>query len=280
MLIAQVTDLHLHADANHPNLARFHRVLDHLVSLQPQPELLVLSGDLADDGALESYRHLQQALARWPHPVRLALGNHDSREGFRAVFGEEHFADGFVQGRSEPGGLQLVVLDSLEEGRSGGAFCEARADWLRQVVHERSGAPMLVFLHHPPLDVGIPWIDPGPGQAWIARLDAALQGAKVVAICTGHVHLGGVFPWRGRQVLTCPSSSSDLSLGFAPMQAAQPDGRSLVEQGEPAFALHRWTDGGLTTIFGRCPQRVLARWDAASQPMVAAMLQEKNPSPD
>jgi hypothetical protein len=100
-----------------------------------------------------------------------------------------------------------------------------------------------------------------------------------VGICTGHVHLGGVFPWRGRQVVTCPSSSSDLSLGFAPMQPAQPDGRPLVEQGEPAFALHRWADGGLATIFGRCPQRVIVGWDGASQAMVAGMLEENSPSP-
>lgn len=279
MLIAQVTDLHLHADAGHPNLARFHRVLDHLMSLQPLPGLLVLSGDLADDGALESYRHLQKALARWPGAVRFALGNHDSRAHFRAVFGEGHCEDGFVQGRAGFGALQVLVLDSLEEGRHGGAFCEARARWLRQAVQDSGGAPLLVFLHHPPVGVGIAWIDPGPRQDWIARLDDALQGAQVAAICSGHVHLGGVFRWRGRQVVTCPSSSSDLSLGFSPMRAGQPDGRPLVEQGEPAFALHRWEDGALATIFGRCPQRVLARWDAATQPMVAAMLAEQSPSP-
>ena len=276
MLIAQVTDLHLHADAGHPNLARFHRVLDHLLSLRPQPELLVLSGDLADDGAPESYRHLREALARWPRalPVRFALGNHDRRDAFRAVFGDAHFASGFVQGRSGFGELQVLVLDSLEEGRHGGAFCEARAGWLRQAVQASGAAPLLVFMHHPPADVGIPWIDPGPGQDWITRLDGALQGAQVVGICSGHVHLGGMFRWRGRQVLTCPSSSSDLSLGFAPMQAAQPDGRPLVEQGEPAFALHRWEDGALATIFGRCPQRVLARWDATTRDMVSNMLGE------
>lgn len=274
MLIAQVTDLHLHADAGHPNLARFRRVLAHLLSLPAVPDLLVLSGDLADDGEPESYRHLEQALAHWPGPVRFALGNHDRRAPFLAVFGEEQLVDGFVQGRGEFGGLQLVVLDSLEEGRHGGAFCEARAHWLRRAVHESAGSPMLVFLHHPPVDVGIGWIDPGPRQDWIARLDDALQGANLVAVCTGHVHLGGMFPWRGRQVFTCPSSSSDLSLGFAPMQAAQPDGRPLVEQGEPAFALHRWDGGGLATVFGRVPQRVLAHWDGATRHMVAEMLGE------
>ncbi|BDT57669.1 3',5'-cyclic adenosine monophosphate phosphodiesterase CpdA [Massilia varians] len=278
MLIAQVTDLHLHADPGHPNLARFKRVLDHLLTLQPPPDLLVLSGDLADDGALESYRHLQGALARWPRPVRLALGNHDSRAHFQAVFGGVHAADGFVQSRSAFGALQVVVLDTLEEGRHGGAFCEARAGWLRQAVQDSEGAPLLVFLHHPPVDVGIPWIDPGPCQDWIARLDGALQGAQVAGICSGHVHLGGVFRWRGRQVVTCPSSSSDLSLGFASMMGGQPDGRPLVEQGEPAFALNRWEDGALATLFGRCPQRVLARWDAGTQPMVTSMLAEKKPA--
>ncbi|MCC2971459.1 metallophosphoesterase [Massilia sp. IC2-476] len=274
MLIAQVTDLHLHEDPAHPNLARFTRVLAHLAALRPLPDLLVLSGDLADDGAIESYRQLQEALAAWPQPVRFALGNHDDRAHFRSVFGDSHFTEGFVQGVTDLAGLRLVVLDSLEEGRHGGAFCASRAGWLRQALQDGGDKPALVFLHHPPVDVGLPWIDPRPDQAWIARLDAALQGAPIAAICTGHVHLGGVFHWQGRQVATCPSSSSDLSLAFAPMNAAQPDGRPLVEQGEPAFALHRWDGSGLASIFGRVPQRVLAHWDGATAQVVADMLQE------
>jgi len=274
MLIAQVTDLHLHADPGHPNRGRLLRVLEHLAALRPLPDLLVLSGDLADDGALESYRQLQEALAAWPQPVRFALGNHDDRTHFRSVFGDSHFTDGFVQGVTDLAGLRIVILDSLEEGRHGGAFCASRAGWLRQALQDGGDKPALVFLHHPPVDVGLPWIDPGPDQAWIARLDAALQGAPIAAICTGHVHLGGVFRWQGRQVATCPSSSSDLSLAFAPMIAAQPDGRPLVEQGEPAFALHRWDGSGLASIFGRVPQRVLAHWDGATAQVVADMLQE------
>jgi len=275
MLIAQVTDLHLHADPHHPNRARFERVLAHLLAMRPQPELLVLSGDLADDGAADSYRHLQAALAKWPHPVRLALGNHDDRAAFLSVFGQDHADDGFVQGRTLHEGLHLITLDTLEAGRHGGAFCARRAGWLRQAVSDIGGAPVLVFLHHPPADVGIPWIDPGPGQDWIARLDTAVQGANVVAICSGHVHVSASLRWRGRAVLTCPSTSSDLSLAFAPMDAGQPDGRPLVEQGEPAFALHRWEDGELATIFGRLPQRVVAHWDAGTRQVVGEMLGER-----
>jgi len=280
MLIAQVTDLHLHADPGHPNLARFNRVLAHLRAMHPPPDLLVLSGDLADDGHIDSYRQLAQALAAWPGPVRFALGNHDRRAPFRAVFGDSHFTEGYVQGVADAGGLRVLLLDSVEEGRHGGAFCAERAEWLRHALAAGEAKPALVVLHHPPVDVGLPWIDPGPGQPWIDRLDAALQGASVAGICTGHVHLGGVFPWHGRLVVTCPSSSSDLSLSFAPMAAAQPDGRALVEQGEPAFALHRWQDGGLATVFGRVPQRVLAHWDAGTRQMVADMLGEADDKGD
>jgi len=274
MLIAQVTDLHLHADAAHPNRARFERVLAHLLAMWPQPDLLVLSGDLADDGAADSYRHLQAALATWPHPVRLALGNHDDRAAFLSVFGQDHADGGFVQGRALHQGLHILALDTLEAGRHGGAFCEARARWLRAELDAIGTAPVLVFLHHPPADVGISWIDPGPRQDWIARLDTALQGANVVAICSGHVHVSASLRWRGRAVLTCTASSSDLSLAFAPMDASRPDGRPLVEQGEPAFALHRWQDGELATLFGRVPQRVVAHWNDASRQVVGEMLGE------
>ncbi|PSJ43319.1 metallophosphoesterase [Allosphingosinicella deserti] len=274
MFIAQISDPHLHADAAHPNNQRFLSVIEHLNTLEPRPDRLVVTGDLTDDGAEPSYRLLRKALERCPFPAHLTIGNHDARATFLEVFPDVPATDGFVQSRIALGGLHLILLDTNSPDREGGSYCSVRADWLRRELAELGTEPVLIMMHHPPCDIGIPWIDPGSSAEWAMRIRSALGQSSIVALCTGHVHLGGVFRWQGTPVLTCPSSASDLSLGFAPMQRGVPDGRPLVEQGAPGFALHRWSGDALATYFGRCPERVLAVWDEATRTIIDRMLEE------
>lgn len=53
MLIAQITDIHLGFDPNNPdefNRQRLNATLDALRVLSPQPDLLLVTGDIANDG--------------------------------------------------------------------------------------------------------------------------------------------------------------------------------------------------------------------------------------
>src|SRR3546814_7660429 len=42
-------------------------------------------------------------------------------------------------------------LDTFEQGRHGGAFCERRAAWLAAQLSAHRTTPTLIFMHHPPL---------------------------------------------------------------------------------------------------------------------------------
>lgn len=275
MLIAQVSDLHLHADPQHVNLARFSQVIDDLLAIEPVPDLLVLSGDLSQTGEEASYLLLKQALERWRRPFQLMMGNHDRRDHLERVFPRVLANDGFVQSALAEPGLGLIFLDTSAEGREGGAFCERRAAWLRaQLDRARTGAVVL-FTHHPPIELGVQWVDPAPTQAWVQQLGDTVQGRNVVAICSGHVHMAAVGQWNGIPVVCCPSSSSQLSLVFATMDADRPDGRPLMGRGQPAFALHRWLNGRFTSLFGSCTQELLVRWNEETQDLVARMMAER-----
>jgi 3',5'-cyclic AMP phosphodiesterase CpdA len=186
-------------------------------------------------------------------------------------------ADGFFHAAVDAGPLRLIMLDTREEGRHGGAFCEVRAAWLRARLAEAPGRPTLVALHHPPFDTGIDWLTTAPAEPWLARLDAALAGQRqVIALVAGHVHRPIASSRNGIPVLVCPSVAAPLTLDLAPLDPQRPDGRALIVDGPPGYALHLWRDGTLTTHFDVVADgAVLARFDEAIQPFIRSLFAER-----
>ena len=192
MLIAQVTDIHLGFEPDSPrefNRQRLDRTLAALVALDPLPDLMLATGDLVDRGDVESYARLRDAFAQLTFPVHFAMGNHDVRRNFAQVFPEAPFSGGFLQYEIETGPLRVLVLDTLEEGRHGGAFCERRAAWLKQRLDEAPERRTLIVQHHPPVEVGIPWMNTDPAEPWVHRLADCLSGREnIVGVICGHIH--------------------------------------------------------------------------------------------
>jgi len=283
MLIAQITDVHLGFDPDNPaefNRKRLDKVLHLLCDLDRRPDLLFATGDLVDRGDVDSYRRLRGALSALPFPVWLCVGNHDVRDNFSAVFPKIPVVDGFVQYVLDTGPLRFIILDTLEEGRHGGAFCDVRARWLADRVAEAPDRPTVIVLHHPPIDTGIEWMTTGLNEPWVQRLDAALAGHRnIVGLMTGHIHRSIVTGWRGRPLTVCPSTAPQVALTLAPLDPAAPDGRPMIVADPPAFALHYWNGEGLVTHFDNADEHVaLARFDASMQPLVASLLEERPPA--
>lgn len=255
MLIAQITDLHIGFSGDQPdepNLLRLERVIDTLAAFTPLPDLLIASGDLTEHGDEASFRRLKGVLARLPFPVHYAMGNHDRRAPFRRAFPDAPDVGGFLQYAIEGGPLRCLVLDTLDENRHGGAFCNVRARWLADRLAEQPDRPTAIILHHPPAEVGIAWMDPDPAEPWIARLTDTIRGHDhIVALLAGHVHRPISLPWQGRPLTICMSSAPEVGLDLTAADPEHPEnGRLTILAGEPGFAIHRWTGEKLITHFG------------------------------
>lgn len=280
MLIAQLTDIHLgfeRGNPDEPNLRRLKAVLAHLAQGPNRPDLLLLTGDLTEHGDAASYRALAGAIADCPFPVWPMLGNHDDRQVFFETFPQAAGPDGFAHFAIALEGFRILALDTHQPGRHGGGFCEARAAWLREELTQHPEVPTLIAMHHPPVASGIAWMDPDPAEPWIARFAEAIADQhQLRAITCGHVHRPIYTGWNGVPVMVCPSVAPALALDLSPVDPAVADGRALIVDAPPAYALHRWDGRNLVTHIEQVPGgAVLARFDAGLQPMIGAMMGER-----
>ena len=285
MLVAQITDIHLGFDPDNPsefNRKRLDQVLKILTAMRPMPDLLLATGDLVDRGDLASYRRLRNALSVCPFPVWPCLGNHDLRETFSEAFPEIPVVDGFVQYDIEAGPLRFLFLDTLDEGRHGGAFCDIRAGWLRDRLAEQPDRDTIIVMHHPPVDVGIEWMATTGDEPWVETFAAAVAGhAQVKAIICGHLHRPISVGWRGTTISICPSTAPQVALDLAPIDPDVPDGRAMIIADPPAYALHKWNGRELVSHFDNADDHVmLARFDTNMQPLVKALMSERPAEPE
>jgi 3',5'-cyclic-AMP phosphodiesterase len=282
MLIAQITDLHIGFDRGNPhelNVRRLNMVIDEISEMSPKPDLLLVTGDLVENGDdQEAYNHMHALVGRWQGPMLWAVGNHDNRAEFKAELPlVPADPNGFVQYEAEHGGVRWIVIDTLDEGRHGGMICELRAAWLADRLREKVDQPTIIILHHPPVDTGIEWMSALACEQWVQRLDAIIRPASQVAcLIAGHVHRPIATSFAGKPLVIAPSTAPQVALDLDAVDPQHPDGRALIIADAPGYALHYWDGQNLLTHFEIAgPRNVLATYNSNLQPMMRAFLKER-----
>ena len=255
LTIAQITDLHVTTEKDplnqRRNEDRLRQVLTAFHDLRPRPVAIIASGDLVDRGELEEYRELKRLLSGSEIPIYYAMGNHDARAPFLEVFGGDPGfqtdENGFVQYAVDFGDMRMVVCDTLG-GPNHGEYDEARAAWLARTLDAAPNKPTAVILHHPPIMSGIQWMDPDPQSPWILRLKAALEGRdQVKVLMCGHIHraFNGIF--AGHTLSAAPATSIQLTLDLTEVDMHAPDGREILVEEPPGYALLMSNGKDITT---------------------------------
>lgn len=245
MLIAQLTDTHIKAEGRLAyrkvdTAANLARSVDHLMQLDPRPDIVLMTGDLTDFGRPEEYALLRRLLAPLTMPVYVIPGNHDQRGNMRTAFADHAYLPGggeFLQYVVDDYPVRLIGLDTTVPGADGGLMCDQRLAWLDARLSEAPQRPTLLFMHHPPFVTGIAHMDRqrcAGGEA----LGAVVEGHKqVFRILCGHVHRAVQIQWHGVTASIGPGSSHAVALDVRPDGPAQ----FLIEPA--ACQLHYWREG-------------------------------------
>lgn len=228
-----LTDTHIMAggrwrpragDFEFDTAASLRGVVEAVRSLDPRPAFAVLGGDLASPDLLHrdrvlsaadygpSYELLAEILAGLPCPTHVLMGNHDNREAFNRVLrGAPTPPEAPCYYAFDHGGHHFVALDSYEPGQPGGVLDAAQVAWLGDDLARHRARPTMVFVHHHPWPVGLPWID-GMALRNGEELTALLgRHPQVRWLVCGHVHLDQVVARASLTMLTTPSTCVQLS---------------------------------------------------------------------
>ena len=242
MLIAQLSDLHLEGWGRKtfgvvPTADYLARCIAHINQLDPRPDVVLVTGDVTNNGLPEEMAHAAAILSELTPPWYVIPGNHDDRAALLAAFGPERCpteTDAFVNYVIEGYDIRLITVDTTIPGAPGGEICEARAAWLDERLSEDEARPTALFMHHPPATFGVIETDVD-GFIGADRLgDVIARHGNVVQILAGHIHLSSFTQWRGVGVSTAPSMGMRLYLDLTLR-------RSAYILDAPAYHLHIWT---------------------------------------
>ncbi|WGW13404.1 metallophosphoesterase [Saxibacter everestensis] len=215
-------------------------------------DIVVGSGDLSDDGSIESYENVRSIVEPWAFSrgacVVYAMGNHDDRDKFSRVLGNGHparhtrdggsaavdpgqISDGMpIDGVSQVGGLRVITLDTSVPGAGYGEISPGQLGWLARQLAVPAADGTLLVLHHPPvqpmtaLHQALKLRNP-------AELAQVLSGSDVRLVLAGHYHHQLNDSLAGIPVVVTPgiANRTDVTVAAGHERAVRGTAMTLVD---------------------------------------------------
>jgi 3',5'-cyclic AMP phosphodiesterase CpdA len=245
MLIAQLTDLHVRPRGLPANRVAetnmfVERAFRAVAAFTPQPDVILLTGDLTECGLDTEYANLAGLIRRCLPPVPLFVipGNHDRREKLRENLGHlpNVTADPiYVQYAVDDFPVRLVMLDTLVAGAAYGELRPDQLQWLDRTLAQVPGKPTLIGMHHPPFACGIAHMDRIRLRDAAAFAEVIARHEQVQRIVCGHHHRAITARVAHAIASISPSVAHQVEMSL------HPDDPGAFVFEPPAFTLYRWT---------------------------------------
>ncbi len=231
MKIAHLSDLHICSAPDtiiygvnpYENLKRAVSVLKEKLDL----DLVVITGDISNDGSKRSYEIADEVLSSLGFPVFVLNGNHDNAE----VLLKEHcskmeYAPSFMLSGLQFISLNTVALSDDGTNRSRGVLSESEFTRLSDSI-AKSSAQIVVLMHHPATLTGS-WMDRRILDDRERFIDSVTSSDKVVAVLSGHNHYATHEQIKECLFSSAPSVSTSFDINLKPFEEANTPGFSII----------------------------------------------------
>jgi Icc protein len=214
-------------------------------SLDPKPDIILLTGDVAATGSGSEYQYVAAQLRSFACPVLAIPGNHDKRDAMYAGLPAHTNAlpGGHLCILFETPSIRFIGLDTLVPDRVHGELCAERLAWFEATLAADRNKPAFVFMHHPPFETGLTAMDRvGLREGREAFVEILSRFPNIICVACGHAHRPISASAHGIPVRLAPSAAYPFALDLRPGA----DFQYVLEP--PQIALHLWReDTGLVS---------------------------------
>lgn len=210
--VIQITDCHLMEKSSilyreRPVFEQLRKIIADAVN--KKPDVLLLTGDLAQQETQSAYQQLTELLKNWTIPIYWIPGNHDDLSLMQTVFANTFKSKKyFILGK-----WQIILLSSkLPYDTGAGSLNVEQLDFLQQRLNREPNKFALVVLHHHVLPItGL--MDKYPLKNAKELLKVLENYPNIKLVISGHVHQEFDQTYKDIRFLTTPSTSYQITPG-------------------------------------------------------------------
>ncbi len=188
--ILQISDTHLFSNKNNNLLgvntfASCQAVLELAKTNKVNPDFILLSGDIAQDGSNEAYVHVDELLSIMNVPVYCVPGNHDDLVVMKKIY-----TNGLISLEKQLifDEWQLILLDSQKHKSVGGYLNTSELSFMTACLNQYPQHRAIIVFHHQPIQVESEWLDKVGLKNSDAFWASLANFPQVHTILFGHVH--------------------------------------------------------------------------------------------
>lgn len=247
--LLQFSDLHLFAQPEKyvhdicPEQS-FLKVFEQAIETHPAIDLILLTGDLAEDPVDTVYNRLKERLSGYKIPIVCLPGNHDNYPVMMKIFSQPPMTCNKL---TRLGNWQIIALNSQIVGEKQGMIAAPEMAFLQDTLRSSKDYFSVIALHHHCIPTGSSWMDHMQLEQSEQFLKTLKNYNSIKLILFGHTHQTPETHTTGTTILGTPSTCYQFkpnSNHFA-ITKEPPCYRSvtLFPNGEITSTVHTLTSG-------------------------------------
>ena len=245
--ILQITDLHILPEPTETMLGLdteyfFQACLKHAHQQFDAFDLILITGDLAQDPCPGSYQRIYQQLQNYQTPCMCLPGNHDDFALMNQYLNQNLITCNKLLHLN---GWQIIGLNTQKQDSPIGKLSGDELIFLQESLSATTDIPALIALHHPCIATGSAWLDVMQIENSAEFLSMLQNFPQVKAVTCGHVHQEIFAEIADIKLFSAPATCFQFTPQSADFSIAD------TAPGYRVFEL--FADGSLKTVCHRLP---------------------------